>query len=73
MTRRHDHDQHINGGNAPSGVDTDDKRSIDGTKLTDGPLDVKGLNLSQTAEQSPCMKMKHVEVLGKPMDMRLSE
>ena len=70
---QYDHDQHTNDGNTTRGVDTDDEKSSDNIKLTDGPLDTKGLNLSQTAEQSPRVKMKYVKVLVKPMDMRLSE
>ena len=73
ITKLYDHGPNTNDGNTPSGADTGGERSYDDRELTDRPPDAKGLNLSQTAEQSSRVKMKHVEVLVKQMDMRLSE
>ena len=73
VTKLYVHGPDTNEGNNPSRVSTGGEKSYDDRELTDGPPDAKGLHLSQATEQSPHIKMKHVEVLVKPTDMILSE
>ena len=60
--RRDDPNWSTNSGNTPTCVDIGDERNYDGTKLADVPHLETALCAEQIAGESPCMKMKHMEV-----------
>ena len=70
--RQNDPYWNTNSGNTPTCVSIGDERNYDSTKLADVPRLETALS-EQIAGESPCMKMKHVEVLVQMMEVELSE